>query len=443
MAPPEAAPPLPAAAFDAGWLATRRWFRGKSRPIDQVTLHDAAALDGGVGWLLVLAVRYADGGQERYLLPVVRDGDAFREPNDGEGAWRGLLAQLVAGDDSPGTEGGFHFTAMPALEGLLRDAPPPERLEESRLEVEQSNTSVRLGDVLMLKLYRLLEPGVNPELEVSAFLTEVGFGHAPALAGSVSYQPGDGEPAAAAMLSQLVPARRDGWQWALDALASPPIGPQQALAGAAQIGGITAELHEALASRPETPGFPARAATAAETEAWRVGAEGQLDAALAALSGEPERRLERLAPAIRERLGAIGRADEPALSRIHGDYHLGQLIRTDEGFAIVDFEGEPARPMAERRLPSSPLRDVAGMLRSLDYAARTAAARGPDGFAADAWLDDARATLLTAYGSAAENHPDLLAAFEIEKACYEVRYELNNRPDWLWLPLAALERLAA
>jgi maltokinase len=110
---------------------------------------------------------------------------------------------------------------------------------------------------------------------------------------------------------------------------------------------------------------------------------------------------------------------------------------------VIDFEGEPARPLAERRRPASPLRDVAGMLRSLDYAARTAERDGPDGFAPEAWLADARATFLAAYGGEAIGHPDLLAALEAEKACYEVRYEANNRPDWTWLPLAALERLAA
>jgi predicted trehalose synthase len=130
------------------------------------------------------------------------------------------------------------------------------------------------------------------------------------------------------------------------------------------------------------------------------------------------------------------------VSRIHGDYHLGQLLtRPDGGYSVIDFEGEPARPLAERRLPSSPLRDVAGMLRSLDYAARTVAAEA-DAFDAQAWLGRARNAFLAAYGGVGHDEQSLLDAFELEKACYEIRYEAGNRPGWLWLPLAAVERLA-
>jgi maltokinase len=125
------------------------------------------------------------------------------------------------------------------------------------------------------------------------------------------------------------------------------------------------------------------------------------------------------------------------VSRIHGDYHLGQLLaRGDGGYSVIDFEGEPARPLAERRTPASPLRDVAGMLRSLDYAARTAQA-------APTWLEQARASFLDGYGGIRPDEQRLVDAFELEKACYEVGYEANNRPDWLWLPLAAIERLAS
>jgi maltokinase len=127
-------------------------------------------------------------------------------------------------------------------------------------------------------------------------------------------------------------------------------------------------------------------------------------------------------------------------TRGHGDYHLGQVLWTGKDFVVIDFEGEPARPLAERRRPASPLRDVAGMLRSLDYAARTVE-RSAGGADLSAWLSDARDAFLGAYGDAAD--ADLLRALEIEKACYEVRYEANNRPDWVWLPLQALERLMA
>ena len=151
-----------------------------------------------------------------------------------------------------------------------------------------------------------------------------------------------------------------------------------------------------------------------------------------------------MAAAISRRLAAL---DDPALgptraSRIHGDYHLGQLLVAATGFVVIDFEGEPARPLADRRLPASPLRDVAGMLRSFDYAARTAEREGYlDGRGAGAWLEGARDAFLDAYGRPAAGDGELLLALELEKACYEVLYEATSRPSWTWLPLGALERL--
>jgi maltokinase len=158
------------------------------------------------------------------------------------------------------------------------------------------------------------------------------------------------------------------------------------------------------------------------------------------LTGAEQSRLSAIAPRIAAQLEAIGAGGETRVSRIHGDYHLGQLLRTADGFAVIDFEGEPARTVLERRAPASPLRDVAGMLRSLDYAAHTSNRDGvPDGEAV-IWLRGARAALLDGYGGISPADLPLLAAFELEKACYEVVYEANNRPDWTWLPLEALER---
>jgi trehalose synthase-fused probable maltokinase len=344
----------------------------------------------------------------------------------------------------PSRAGRFVFEASPGLAELLPGgATEVTGLAERRLAVEQSNSAAVVGDRLFLKLYRLLEPGINPEVEVGAFLTAVGFRHTPTLAGAISYLPDAGEPSAGAILQALLTARGDAWAWVLGRLAAGPEGAAEALAGAAQIGGITAELHHALASRPDLPGFPARTATAEELAAWHGSAEAQLAGAIEALAGEARRRLEALRPKIGDRLAAIQAVGNARVTRIHGDYHLGQLLCTEAGFAIIDFEGEPARPLAERRQPASPLRDVAGMLRSLDYAARTAQRSGAIGFAPDEWLPGARAAFLAAYGDPGPGVEDLLAAFELEKACYEVRYEANNRPDWTWLPLDALERLLA
>ena len=399
-------------------LASRRWFRSKQRTIGDISVVDQAPI--GPGMLVVLEVGFADGGPpERYMAPVV-DG---RDPIDGEGVWA-ALAEAMGREERIGP-----FAAHRAA-GF-----DPGSLDERRLTVEQSNTSVVLGERLILKLYRLLEPGDNPDLEVSAFLTDAGFADTPALAGSLTYETDDVD-AAAAMLQAYIPGAGDAWGAMLVALGSDPA---RGLDIAERIGDLTLRLHRCLASRPDGPAFPARPATVEETAAWRDSAERQLTMAIEALRGAEHDRLVALAPSLQARFAdAFGPASAGApVQRVHGDYHLGQLLmRPDGGFSVIDFEGEPARPLAVRRHPSSPLRDVAGMLRSLDYAARTAERESR--LAADGWLRGAREALLGAYGPTDNG---LLAAFELEKACYEVRYEAGMRPDWLWLPLAAVERL--
>ena len=401
-------------------LASRRWFRSKHRPIAAVTEADRAPI--GPGALVVLEVSFADDGEsERYLVPKVGD----REPVEGDGLWSALAEAIARGDRI----GSFAATR----------AAPPEAgpLTERRLTVEQSNTSIVLGERLILKVYRLLEPGDNPDVEIGAFLAAAGFADTPALAGWMDHGT-DEVRASAAMVQAFVPALGDAWAAMLAALASDP---SDGLRMAGRIGDLTARLHAALAARPDAPAFPSRPASVVETAEWRTSAERQLSLAITALGGADHQRLVALAPAIRARFAdAFGSAAGGArVSRIHGDYHLGQLLaRRDGGFSVIDFEGEPARPLAERTRPASPLRDVAGMLRSFDYAARTA--ERERGLAADGWLRAARDAFLGAYGRV---DGALLAAFELEKACYEVRYEAGMRPDWLWLPMTAVERLAS
>jgi trehalose synthase-fused probable maltokinase len=429
-----------ATPFDAAWLAAQRWFRHKHRGVHEVAVADATRV-GEAGWLLVLDVRFADGGSARYLVPAVDGAGRSREPADGDPLWRALVAPLF---DAPmtivGSSGRFRWERSQALDRLLPSGPSQlEGLDGERLGVEQSNTSVRLGERLMLKLYRLLEPGINPEVELLAFLTDAGFRHAPTVAGWATYE-GPGDEASAILVQSLVPASDDAWAWLLGRLSSPG-GRAEAVAAAAEIGAITAALHAALRSRPDLPDFPARLARDDELTQWRAAAQAQLQAAIDAAGAEERARLERVAPAVAERFNALG---DPAAAltsqRIHGDYHLGQLLTTTGGFVVTDFEGEPSRLLDERRRPASPLRDLAGMLRSLDYAARTAERRDID-VEAGPWLADARSALLTAYGEFGES--PALTAFELEKACYEVRYEASFRPDWIWLPLEAIERMVA
>jgi maltokinase len=428
---PEAGEP-----FSREWLAAQRWFRSKGRPVAAVTVAERASIGAGAE-LRLLDVAYADGGEpDRYLAVAVDE----REPEDNEGAWAALVRLIADGAEIRAATGRFVAHPADSLAELLPSASESAAtLSERRMRVEQSNTSVVLGGRLVLKLFRLFQPGENPDLEIGLFLSRAGFRDTPPTAGGITWHPDAADAGAVAMVQALVPARSDAWHTVLEHLATDP---SAAMRDVGAIGEVTAALHRALASRPDEPGFPARPATVAETSAWRASAESQLAQAVSALGGAEHERIVALAPGITARIAdTFGAASgEATVTRIHGDYHLGQILaRTDGGFSVIDFEGEPARPLAERRAPSSPLRDVAGLLRSLDYAARTAERDG--GLDAGAWLAEARSAFLAGYGGISAEQQGLLDAFELEKACYEVRYEASNRPTWLWLPLAAVERL--
>ena len=433
------------------WLSAQRWYGANDRHLANVHLTDAAPLPISVSdltaWLLVADASFAMGPPVRYLIPAVTDGSGpLREPRDGEGAWQALATAIADGRVLSAAAGSFRCEAAPAVAELLpRGASSVADLLEHRLGVEQSNTSVQLGELLLLKLYRRLEGGENPELEVGEFLESVGCGVVPRIAGSLRYL-GPGGSAAAAMLQERVAARFDAWRQFGEMLAGEDGGLESALGAAREIGRVTAELHRGLAARPQDLAFPVRQATTAESRGWRDAALSQLDQARYALEGENRVTLDRLAAGIRGRIQrAFGAAGQARVMRVHGDYHLGQLLVADDGYRVIDFEGEPARPLAERRAPQPPERDVASMLRSLDYAARTAhrGRHAPD-FDAEHWLAAARHAFLSAYaeGAPVAHNTPLLAGLEIEKACYEVRYEAANRPDWVWLPLEALTRLA-
>ena len=440
MAPMAPERPIETSLFDPAWLGGRRWFRSKSRQLQGVEAVDLARLDER-SWLVVLAARFADGPEEHYLAPAIEEAGALREPRDGDGAWRALVARIADGPAEQGARlGSFRFEATDALGTFLADRSDGREAERA-FTGEQSNTSVRIGDSAVLKVYRLLERGINPEVEIGEFLTAHAFSHAPVVGGHASYRFADGGEASAAMLQRLVPSRGDAWDWIQRHLAEGADGARETLAGLSQVGGLTAELHATLASEIGDERFPNRPATPDEAQGWQQDGLAQFDRALEAVSGDDRERLARLAPRVRAALEPLASAAGTPVSRIHGDYHLGQLLRTESGFAVIDFEGEPARSLAQRGRPSSPLRDVAGMLRSLDYAGRTAERRGglDD---ADAWVADARRAFLNAYGIDGAM-PEPLTPFEVTKACYEVAYEANNRPDWVWLPMAALERLVA
>ena len=411
------------------WIAGQRWFAGKTRRITSVVAEDGLPVGDATIW--IARVVLDDGGAERYALPL-RESATPADALDDPVFCRALLALILDGGRVAGTRGeavGVPTRARPADTG----GRPPRRLTG-----EQSNTSVLFGDAIILKHFRHLAVGVNPDVEITRFLTErTGFRHTPRLLGSLEYRDGAG-PWALAMVQDLVANARDGWRWLLERLAAA----DGALPALARLGRRTAELHLALASDPRDPDFGPERIEPPDVAAWTEGVQRQLDAARAALGG-------RRPDGVPSRVDGAGLGGLVGAMKIrhHGDFHLGQTLAVRDGadFFIIDFEGEPLRPLDERRRKHTPLRDVAGLLRSLGYAAASATA--PEG-----WEEQARAAFLDGYRGAAGAAPFLpreavaftraLAVLELEKAAYEVVYEANNRPDWIEIPVRGVIRAA-
>jgi maltokinase len=306
---------------------------------------------------------------------------------------------------------------------------------------------VVFGEELILKAFRRVEPGINPELELLRFLSERGFAHIAPLAGWYEFE-GRLIDATLGILQQYLAGGRDGWELALDELASDPEGLLDRLH---RLGEVTGDLHTALGSDASDPAFAPDEPSMESLSLLTATVDEQIERTFVEL---PETEaLEPIAGRgqdVRERLQLLSHIGSGGkVIRTHGDYHLGQTMLTDRGWVILDFEGEPARSLPERRLKRSPLRDVAGMLRSFSYAAAgSEILRGQQ--APPDWEERARETFLAGYHGRVDPAllppgqqatQQLLAVFELEKAIYELRYELNNRPDWVGIPVAGIVRL--
>ena len=423
------------------WIGKQRWFGSKARLIRGVMCRDRIQL--GPGTLYVIFVAFADpvGELERYVV-ALRPAESLVDAFDDAVFDRALLDVVRRGDELGGDRGrliGRPSRALPV------DTPPDVAVR--RLQGEQSNTSVVFGDRIIMKVFRRLAEGINPELEMTRFLTEhTTFRGTPRLAGALEYYAGRddarehaaqvGDMATVAVLQEFVPEARDGWRWVLDRLASG----DAALDALRRLGTRTAELHAALATPTTDPAFGADPISPADVATWSEGVRRQVSAAREAARGRP-------LPDVPDVVGPAGLGGLVGCVKIrhHGDFHLGQTLAIDDGrdFTIIDFEGEPLRPLEERRRKHTPLRDVAGMLRSIGYAAASA------GLAASErrrWEADARAAYIDAYRAAttgarfvpqsADAFRRALAVFEVEKAAYEIVYEANNRPDWIEIPVA-------
>ena len=402
-----------------GLVADRRWFASKER--DPESAHVSAVTHADAELELVFVeVRFPEGTHETYLLALTFDGD---EPSD-------ALEHPAAVR---------RIAALAGVKTKCKTVRP--------VGVEQSNSSVVIDEQLVLKLYRRLEAGPSPEVELLRALAEAGFDGVPQLVGSLEHA-AEPLPAALAIVTELVPAVGGGWELALASLAE---GDAEWLPRRARrLGEVTGAMHSALAASsdpyiaPEEPSAEASALLAAtideEIERLRTAMPELADTALG-------RRVEE----IRDLVQDLGHTGPPGLViRVHGDYHLGQVLWGErEDWIAIDFEGEPGRSLAERRRRMSALRDVSGMLRSFAYAADGSrllhGVTAPDGWEwscraafLDGWREAVDPQLVPASEAGFER---LLALFEVQKLVYELRYELGNRPEWVWIPVAGLERM--
>jgi maltose alpha-D-glucosyltransferase/alpha-amylase len=485
------------------FLLPRRWFAGKGGGPFKVKLGARTIWDTGSGaWLFTLIdIEFADKHVQRYFLPltVAWDGvsdsgvlrtadwtlakvreharvgvlvDAFADP-----AFCTALAKAVeARTQIPFDGGELHFEPTFVCAELVALGIEPVQ----HLGREQSNTSVVLGEALFVKGYRQARPGINPDVEMARYLTAAGFKFIAPLAGSVDYTRADQPPTTLVALFGYARNQGDGWSYALnhlDRYASTLLSEKQADTPAPHalfntqmqtLGSRIGELHAVLARQTSDPAFAPEPLTDEDIHSWRetvIAEAGRtLDQLRDRLASVPESAQEKARTLLAEREHIIARIGQLATgpvdtvrTRHHGDLHLGQVLLTADDFLITDFEGEPARPIEERRGKHSPLRDVAGMLRSFDYARAVALERAltarPDiherlqaGF--QAWYLEASAAFLAGYtegiGDARTMPPNredadrFIALFQIEKALYELRYELENRPAWVGVPIDGL-----
>jgi trehalose synthase-fused probable maltokinase len=427
------------------YVLDQRWYGAKSRSVAHARVLESVVLRTAEPQFAIALVemRYDTGAHDIYqLLYSMRDGVLHVDGLDDPQLARELVSAMRSGLTLQGAEGIVEFAPIEGFAGLGR-----ELMTARPIGAEQSNSSVVFDEELILKVFRRLEPGINPELETLRFLTEHGFANIAPLGGWYAYS---GGPLGATLgiLQQFVCDAVDGWELALDELVARP---DEFLLRLQRLGEVTGEMHTALASdandpafSPETPSVEALGLLTAtiDEEIERVFVMLPDDERLEPILGRGEEVREQLRMLAHS--GATGKA-----IRTHGDYHLGQTLWAGQDWVVLDFEGEPARSLTERRRKRSPLRDVAGMLRSFAYAATAVqllrGAPAPEG-----WEEQARARFLEGYlvtvdqtllpsGQAAIER--MLSVFELEKAVYELRYELDNRPEWIGIPVAGIQRL--
>jgi maltose alpha-D-glucosyltransferase/alpha-amylase len=514
---PALAQQIPDAYFQA-----QRWFGSKGKTVTRVSLKDAGFLQTSarVFLLCLVEIELENNDHEVYFLPwSLREAESTPAPDgallklkagpqefwlidgfDDEDFRQALFRQIALGEPVSALHGRYTFGHTQALARFTASGPAYPALASRRVRAEQSNTSVIYGNTFILKGFRRLQNGPNPDLEVPLFITTNSrFTSIPLVAGYAEYRGRDRFQASVIVMQNFVHNQGDGWQYTLGHLeelyrhileSTPDLRSITApaarrnivkqlaenyLQSARQLGKITAGMHQALSVNTDNPDFAARPITDRDVNNWVSDMQAFADRALAEL----ERASQRYPAGVQGQIQQVLQNREVYLSRIqglnalnaqrvskirhHGDYHLGQTLKTADGFVILDFEGEPARPLAERRAKHCVLRDVGGMLRSFNYAAWTGAldfassrhldiallepwAETWERLAGDAFMEGyletappGQVSFLPGSRSSVEH---IVSIFQLDKAIYEVLYELNNRPDWLHLPLRYLLRSA-
>jgi maltose alpha-D-glucosyltransferase/alpha-amylase len=524
------------------FLKPRRWFAGKARQVASVEIFEAIPIPATLplDYVILIKVGYTEGGPDEYVLPL-----SFNSTEAAEGVMRkfpgaivarltckeeeGILYEALAGKSLSVAllEAIVHRWRLGGVAGSILAMPTSAfarlrgsdnvPLEPSVMKAEQSNTSIVYGDRLILKIFRRLQHGINPDVEIGTFLTErTSFRHFPPVAGTLYYQQNDDEPVSLGVLQAFVPNQGDAWHYALHALGrylgrltADPAGLRARIGDSDQnkpafqgqylgdlldkeapafareltdgylesaelLGRRTAEMHMALASDSRDPDFAPEPFTDAYQRSVCQSMHNLADKvfqllrkrldAVPEFAREQAERVLGLEQEIQNRFDSVLNSKVTALrTRIHGDFHLGQVLHAGNDFMIIDFEGEPGRSITERRIKVSPLRDVAGMVRSFHYAAysslidrKAGGARrteNPDAF--ESWLRHwyvwSCSAFLKSYlrvaGQAAfvprarEELEILLGTYLLDKAVYELDYELNNRPDWVRIPLQGILEL--
>jgi maltokinase len=421
------------------FVTGQRWFGSKTRDVTRAEVIDTAVLRDTEPRLelQVVEIGFDTGTHETYQLLTDDSHDALADPRQ----VRELVHMMRAGARLPANDGVVEFAGVEA-------ATFGHELREARsVGTEQSNTSIVFDEELILKVFRRLEAGINPELELLRFLTEHGFENIAQLAGWYAYA-GRQMDTTLGILQRFVAGGQDGWELALDTLETDP---DRFLERLQRLGEVTGQMHAALGSDQSDPSFCPETTSQESLGLLQASVDEEIermfldlpesDEALEPIRGRGEEVRERLR--LLTSIGSTGR-----VIRHHGDFHLGQTLWSGDDWVILDFEGEPARSLPERRRKRSPLRDVAGMLRSFAYVASAAPKlRGTD--APEGWEEQARERFLEGYRAAVDpslvpsgaGMDKLLLVFELEKAVYELRYELNNRPDWVSIPVAGIARM--